>query len=149
MRFQRPVDAHGWDFLVGDEATVRRIADAVGFHYRWDEEQQQYAHAAGLFVVTPHGRLSQTLYGMNFEPRTLRLSLTEASQGKLGSALDRVMLFCYHYDAAKQGYVVARARIAMITGCLLSLLAFATWLARMWRDEASRTTAAPHEAPST
>jgi protein SCO1/2 len=146
--YGRTIHEGGWDFLVGDEAEVRRLADAVGFHYRWDESTQQYAHAAGAFVLTPQGRLSQTLYGLTFDPRTLRLALTEASAGKLGSALDRVLLFCFHYDAAKQGYVVARARIAMITGCLLSLLALASWLARMWRSEASRPNVRPHEAPS-
>ena len=146
--YGRDPGPHGWDFLVGDEAEVKRLADAVGFRYRWDAETEQYAHAAGLFVVSPGGRLTQTLYGLEFAPRTLRLALTDASQGKLGTPLDRILLFCYHYDAARQGYVVARARIAMIVGCLVSLFAFAGWLASLWRAEASRRTVRPHEAPS-
>jgi len=120
--YNRPVPAGGFEFLTGDAANVKRLADSVGFHYRWDESAQQYAHAAGAFVITPAGTLSRTLYGITFPSRDLRLSLAEASEGKLGSAWDRVVLYCYHYDASARGYVLAATRL-MRAGGAVSVLA--------------------------
>ncbi len=121
-----------WDFLVGQEADVKRLSDAIGFRYRWDEEGKQYAHAAAAFVATPAGVLSRTLYGITFSPRDLRLALVEASQGKLGSSLDKLTLFCFHYDPQKRGYVMMAKRIMQLGG-LATLLVLGTWLSFMWR----------------
>jgi protein SCO1 len=135
--YGRPVADKGWEFLVGDEAEVRRIADAVGFKYRWDKETSQYAHAAGAFAITPQGKLSRTLYGIAFPPKDLRLALLEASEGKLGSAWGRVLLFCFHYDNAERGYVLAGRRLMTAFGGLFALL-LAGFLVRMWRAEPRR-----------
>lgn len=132
--YGRPVDPGGWDFLIGDERSVVELAKTIGFGYRWDEKTDQFAHAAGAFVLSPNGKLSHTLLGIQFSERDLRLSLTEASEGKLGSAWDRVMLLCYHYDPNEHSYVLAGKRF-MRAGGTLSALALGVFLARLWRRE--------------
>jgi protein SCO1/2 len=135
--YGRPVDPSGWDFLVskpGDETTVVEFAKTIGFGYRWDAKTEQFAHAAGAFVASPKGKLTNTLLGIQFPERDLRLALTEAGEGKLGSAWDRVMLLCYHYDANEHSYVLAGKRF-MKAGGTLSALALGVFLARLWRRE--------------
>jgi protein SCO1/2 len=122
-----------WDFLVSDPATVKKLADTVGFHFRWDEDGKQFAHAAGIFVFTPQGQLSRVLYGID-RSRDLRLALVEASQGKLGSAWDQLLLFCYHYDPTGRGYTVAVLRMMKLGGGL-TVLILALWLIRLWRRD--------------
>jgi protein SCO1/2 len=133
--YGRKVAPRGWDFLVGDEATTRRIADAVGFHYRWDPQGEQYAHAAGAFVLTPQGRISRTLYGLSFPE--IRLSLLEASEGKIGTVVEKFLLFCFHYDPAAKGYVLATLRLVKASGAL-TLLVLGAFLFRFWRAERRR-----------
>ncbi len=140
--YGRPIDDRGWDFLVGDEQSVVALAQAIGFGYRWDDKTQQFAHAAGAFVVAPNGTLSNTLLGIQFPERDLRLALTEASQGKLGSAWDRVMLLCYHYDPNEHSYVLAGKRV-MKAGGTLSALVLGAFLARLWRRELRKETQDP------
>ena len=135
--YGRPVPEQGWEFLVGEEAQVRRVADAVGFRYRWEEETQQYAHAAGAFVFTPDGKLSRTLYGLNYSTKDLELSLLEASQGKLGAAWGRVLLFCFHYDPAENKYVLATRRL-MKAGGAFTVLGLGGMLLGFWRRERRR-----------
>lgn len=137
-------DAPGrsYDFLRGQEADVRRLADAIGFRYRWDEEGKQYAHAAAAFLVTPSGVLSRTLYGIQFETRDMRLGLIEASQGKLGSSIDRLTLFCFHYDPQKRSYVLAAKNI-MRGGGVLTMLALGTLLTLLWRRYSPQHAPAP------
>jgi len=136
-KYGRDVYGNGWDFLMGDEASVRKLADAVGFHYRWDDKTQQYAHAAGGFLFTPEGVLSRTLYGLNFDAKNLRLGLLEASEGKLGSAWEKVLLFCFHYDPNARSYVLAASRVMRVGGVLtMTLLGFL--LFRLWRKESQR-----------
>jgi protein SCO1/2 len=107
-----------WDFLIGSEAQVRRLADTVGFPYRWDPVSQQYAHAAGVFLLTPHGKLSNTLYGITFPSRDLKFSLMEASQGQLGTAWDKVFLRCFHWDPNARGYKLAALQLMKIGGLI-------------------------------
>ena len=98
----------GWHFLTGDEENIRRVTEAVGFRYRWDPSTNQFAHASAIYVVTPEGKLSHYFYGIEYAPRDLRLGLVEASQNKIGTAVDQLMLYCYHYDpeTGKYGAVV-------------------------------------------
>jgi protein SCO1/2 len=133
--YGRKIGDRGFDFLVGDERSVRRVADAVGFSYRWDEREQQYAHAAGAFVITPSGRISRTLYGMAFPD--LRLSVLEASEGKIGGVVEKFLLFCYHYDPASRGYILATIRL-MKAGGVLTLIALAFLFYRLFRGERRR-----------
>jgi protein SCO1/2 len=100
--------ARGWHFLTGDEASVKALADAVGFHYLFDPRSGQFAHAAGIMIATPEGRLSRYLYGIQFEPKDLRFALMDASHDRIGTAIDRLLLLCYEYDplTGKYGSVI-------------------------------------------
>ncbi len=106
-KYRRPTAPNGWQFLVGDEANVRALADAVGFHYAWDERTKQFAHASGIMVLTPDGKISKYLYGVDYDPRALRLSLVEASGGTVGSVSDAVLLYCFQYDPSTGQYSLA------------------------------------------
>ncbi len=123
---------NGWHFLVGEEASVRALADQVGFQYRWDEESRQWAHSAAAIILTPSGDISRYLFGIHFEPQTMRLSLVEAGQGNVGSLVDKLILYCFHYDPKASKYTlyamnVMRGGAALV---VLVLLAFMTpfWL---------------------
>lgn len=137
--YGRHVSSDSWAFLTGEETELRRLADAVGFSYSWDEATQQYVHAAGGFVLTPDARVSRTLYGIEFNPRDLRLAISEASDGRVGSAFEKVLLFCFHYDPQAKGYVVAAFRV-MKAGGILTALILGLWLGRFWRRERRRAT---------
>lgn len=145
--YGRAIGPREWDFLVSDAATSKQLADAVGFHYRWDPVGKQFAHAAGAFVITPQGKLSRTLFGITFPEKSLRLALLEASQGKLGNAWDHVLLFCYHYDPAARGYVLGARRVMKAGGVLTVLglgLLFAL-LARRKSTSVGKTDVPPSE----
>lgn len=133
----RPGAAPGWHFLTGTEDSIRRLADAVGFGYRFDEETGQFMHSAGLFLSTPDGRLSRVLYGVMFEPQTLRLSLVEASDGRIGSPMDQVLLFCFAYDHTEGRYGPAAMKM-MRAGGALTMLAVAIFLVAYWKRDSRR-----------
>lgn len=107
-RFARPEAAKSWHFLTGEEANIKQLADAVGFRYVYDPNTKQFAHASGIMVITPEGKVSRYFYGIQYEPRDLRLGLVEASNHKIGSPADELLLFCFHYDPAtgKYGFVI-------------------------------------------
>jgi protein SCO1/2 len=129
--FGRP--APGWHFLADNGGNVRALARQVGFGYKFDEGTAQYAHPAVVFVLTPEGKVSRYLYGVQFKPLDVRLALTEASQGKFG-VTDRILLFCYHYDPAAKGYVPFAQNI-MKSGGILTVLLMSFILYRLWRRE--------------
>jgi len=97
---------NGWHFLTGDEQSIKRLAASVGFRYYWDASTNQFAHASGIMLATPEGKLSQYYYGIEYSARDLRLGLVEASANKIGSPVDQLLLFCYHYDPATGKYAV-------------------------------------------
>lgn len=132
--YARPEAAPGWHFLTGREADIRALAEAVGFGYRWVEERQEYAHAAAVMVATPDGRLSRYLYGLLYDGRTLRLALTEAGQGRVGSTADRLLLYCFHYDANAGRFVVAAANV-MRLGAFATVAVLGVWLGGWWLRE--------------
>lgn len=138
----RPDEAGGWHFLVGSPGSIRKITQAVGFEYRWVESQKQYSHPAVLVVLTPDGRISRYLYGVNFPAKTLRLSLVEASENKIGTTMDRVMLFCFNYDPNTGRYALA-ARNLMRLGGVLTVAILGLVLVRLFvREARSRRAAA-------
>ncbi len=100
----KPGAADAWAFLVGDEPPIRRLTDAVGFHYAYDAQSKQFAHPAVAVVLTPEGKVSRYLYGIEFAARDVRLALVEAGQGRVGTSFDRVLLTCYRYDPASRKY---------------------------------------------
>lgn len=128
-----------WEFLVGKDEEIRKVADAVGFRYRFDEQTDQYAHAAAIMVLTPDGRVSRYLYGVEFPPRDLRLAVLEASGGRVGTSFDRVLLKCFKYDPNTRRYEVYVFGFIR-GGALLVFGALATTLAVFWRREYKRGT---------
>lgn len=116
--YGRPAAADGWHFLTGEDASIRALAEAAGFRYEWDEATRQYAHASGLMVATPQGRMSKYLYGVEYAPRDLRLALVEASEGKIGSLADSILLLCYHYDPTTGKYGLIVMNLIRIGGVL-------------------------------
>jgi protein SCO1 len=136
-RYGRPGTANGWHFLTGDPENIGKLMDAVGFHYKYDPATDQYAHASGVMVMTPEGRLSKYFYGVEYSPRDLRLGLVEASRSKIGSPVDRILLFCYHYDPATGKYGAVVMNIMRLSGGLFALIAGA-FLLLLFRGEGRR-----------
>jgi protein SCO1/2 len=135
--YGRPSATTGWHFLTGEQAAITAVAEAVGFKYDYDPDTGQYLHAAGIFVLTPAGKVSQTLLGLDFPAKDLRLALVEASAGKIGSALDRALLFCFHYDAAEGRYAPAAMNLMRLGGGVCALV-LALWLTTVWRRDRRR-----------
>lgn len=115
---KRAAAAKGWHFLTGDEASIKRLTEAVGFRYQWDESTSQFAHASGIMVMTPEGKLSQYYYGIEYSPKDLRLGLVEASNNKIGNTVDQLLLYCFHYDPATGTYGAAILNIVRLGGVL-------------------------------
>lgn len=109
-RYGRPDAANGWHFLTGPPESIEALARAAGFQYEYDSKTGQFAHATAIMVLTPEGRIAQYYYGVEFAPKDLRLGLVQASQGKIGTVVDEVLLYCYHYnpDTGKYGAIVSR-----------------------------------------
>ena len=127
-RYGRAGADEGWHFLTGDTPSIERLAQAVGFKFVWDERSKQFAHASAIMVATPEGRLSHYFYGIEYGPKDLRLSLVEASAGKIGSPVDKLILYCYHYDPTTGKYgpvvmnIVRLAGVATVVAILALLL---------------------------
>jgi len=113
-----PETANGWHFLTGEEAEIRRVTSAAGFTFEWDESSQQFAHVSGLLVATPDGRLSRYFYGVEYSPKDLRLALVDSGQGRLGSVVDELLLYCFHYDPANGRYGAVFMNIMRLGGVL-------------------------------
>lgn len=124
----KPGAAAGWHFLTGEENQIKALAGELGFGYRWDEKEKQYAHGAGIFVLTPEGKLSRVLYGIQYRPSDLRLSLLEASNGKIGTIIDRILLFCFSYNPHLRQYSVTATRVVQI-GAVLTILLLGGFIA--------------------
>jgi protein SCO1 len=116
--YGRPGAVHGWHFLTGNEEQIQKLAAAVGFRFVYDKESSQFAHASGIMVMTPEGRLSRYFYGLSYQPRDVRLALVEAGEGKIGSTVDEIMLFCFHYDPVTGKYAVTILHLVRIAGAL-------------------------------
>ena len=114
--YNRPGAEASWHFLTGDEGNIKRLTEAAGFRYLWDEQTKQFAHASGIMVLTPEGKLARYFYGIDYPPRDLRLGLVEASQNKIGSPVDALMLYCYHYDPATGKYGAIVMNIVRLAG---------------------------------
>ena len=127
----------GWHLLTGKEPQIRQLAQAVGFNYRWIDSAGQFAHPAVIMIVMPDGKVSRYLYGVRFAPQTVKLSLVEASAGRIGSAVDQLYLTCFQYDGRQGKYALAAIGI-MRTGGVLTMIIVAAVLIRMFRKEAKR-----------
>lgn len=129
--YGRPEGAEGWHFLVGEDANIKKLAEQVGFRYRWDEDEKQWAHAAAAYVITPDGKISRYLYGIEFSPQTLRLSMIEASNGRIGNIVDKLILFCFHFDPKASKYTIYAFNVMRVGGGMVALLIMG-YLALFW-----------------
>ncbi len=134
----KPGAAAGWHFLTGRQAQIDTLTAAVGFKYKYDPKKQQYYHAAGMFVLTPEGKISRTLYGIEYPTKDLRLSLVEASEGKLGTPLDKLILFCCQYDPGTHKYSVVAFQVMKLGG-VLTLIGLGGLLGLLWIRERHRS----------
>ncbi len=132
-----PDRAADWSFLVGQQSEITKVAETLGFKYRYDEQTKQYAHAAAIMVLTPDGRVSRYLYGVEFPPRDLKFALLEAAGGRVGTSFDRVLLTCFKYDPNTRKYEFYINGF-LRGGALLVFGALATMLAVFWRREYKR-----------
>jgi len=114
-------DAGSWHLLSGDEATIRRVTSAAGFSYQWDERTGQFAHVSGILVATPQGRLSRYFYGVEYSPKELRLALVESSEGRVGSAIDELLLYCFHYNPESGRYGLMVMNLVRLGGVMTVL----------------------------
>jgi protein SCO1 len=125
-RYRRPESASGWHFLTGDEAAIEAVTAAAGFKFAWDEKTQQFAHPSGIIVATPEGKLSRYFFGIEYAPRDVKFALMESSAGRIGNAVDQLLLYCYHYDPASGSYGFVAMGAVRIGGAItvLALVGF-------------------------
>lgn len=125
-RYKRPEAEQGWHFLTGSQASIDALTQAAGFHFTWDEASHQFAHASGIVVATPQGKLSRYFLGIDYSPRDVKFALIEASYGRIGTLADKLLLYCYHYDPAKGNYGFVAMRAVRIGGAvtILALMGF-------------------------
>jgi protein SCO1/2 len=147
-RYKRPGAAAAWHFLTGSPASISRLTKAAGFRYVWDDRTQQFAHPTGVIVLTPDGRLARYLFGIEYGPRDLRLGLVEASAGKVGTPVDSLLLYCYHYDPMTGRYGLVIMRALRIAGAA-TVLALGSFIVVMLRREKHPARSTRHPAPST
>jgi protein SCO1 len=119
--YGRPGAAQGWHFLTGENSQIKALADSVGYHYAYDPDSKQFAHAALVMVLTGDGKISRYFYGVNYPSRDLRFGLEQASNGKIGSPVDQVLLFCYHYDPNTGKYGLIISRVIQLGGAVTLL----------------------------
>jgi protein SCO1/2 len=134
-RAETPRDA--WQILTGSEGNIKAVAKTLGFTYAYNEARDEYVHPAAFVIATPEGVISRYIYGLEYHPKTLRLSLIEASEGKIGSSVDRLILYCFHYDASEGRYAPVAMNIMRVSGSA-GALALGALLAGLWRVEIRR-----------
>jgi len=139
-RYRHPGAAEAWHFLTGNEASIARLTKAAGFRYVWDKETQQFAHPTGIIVLTPDGRLARYLFGIEYGPRDLRYAIVDASAGKVGNAVDALLLYCYHYDPTTGRYGFAIMSALRVAG-LATVLALGSFIVIMVRRERTQGSA--------
>ena len=120
--YGHPETADGWHFLTGSQDSIKRVTDAVGFRYKWDVYTATFAHASAIYVLTPDGKLSKYFYGIEYSPKDMRLGLVEASQNKIGNAVDQILLFCYHFDPTSAKYTFLAMNVLRAAGAATVLM---------------------------
>ena len=122
QHYGRPATAAGWHFLTGDPDSIKELTASIGFRYVWDPHSSQFAHASGIMLITPQGRVSKYYYGIEYSPKDVRLGLIEAAQNKIGSPVDQILLFCYHWDPTTGKYTATAMNILRVAGGLTVVL---------------------------
>jgi protein SCO1/2 len=136
-RYGRPGAEEGWHFLTGEEGPIHRLTEAVGFRYHYDARNDQFAHASGILVLTPAGKIARYFYDITYSPRDVRLALVEASENRIGSPVDKILLYCFHYDPIEGRYGPVVMTFVRLGG-VLTVLALGAFMAVMWRQERRR-----------
>jgi protein SCO1/2 len=144
--YQKPESADGWHFLTGRPEAIRRLTDSIGFRYAWDERTGQFAHAAGIVILTPSGRIARYFYDVRYPGRDMRLGLVEASHNKIGSPIDQVLLFCFHYDPSAGRYGAAITNLVRVGG-VLTVIGLASFIGFLRRRESIRKVREPAASP--
>lgn len=129
---------NGWHFLTGSQDSITKLASAVGFGYRWDENSKQFIHAGGIMVATPDGKMSRYFYGVDYAPADLRMALVEASKHRISNPVNYVLLFCFHYDATQGKYTLAVVNILKAGAALTVLLLAGLIYLLMRKDKTHR-----------
>ncbi len=133
QKYNFPDNGAGIHFLTGDANSVKTLADTVGFKYKWDDKAKEWAHASAAVLLTPDGKISRYLHGVYFDSKTFRLSIVEASQGKVGSVVDSIMLFCYRYDPSGSQYALYAFNVMRAGGAIAVTILF-FWLVLFWKS---------------
>jgi protein SCO1/2 len=136
-QYGRPGAEQGWHFLTGTQASIDAVTKSVGFHYAWDQSTQQFAHATALMLLKPDGKIAQYYYGVEFSPRDLRFGIIEASQGRTGTVVDQVLLYCFHYDPRSGKYGAVITRVVQVAGGI-TILVLGGFMFLMFRLEPKR-----------
>jgi protein SCO1/2 len=136
-QYGRPGAGAGWHFLTGDEGAIRKLTEAVGFRYNYESDKDRFGHASGIVLLTPEGKAARYFYGIEFPPRDLRLGLIEAADEKIGSPIDQLLLFCYHYDPATGKYSLLITNVLRL-GAVATVLALVTFIGLMLRRDRHR-----------
>ena len=136
-RYRRANTQNGWHFLTGDEASIKALTDALGYHVKYDPKTDQFAHASGVMIATPQGRLSKYFYGVEYSPRDIRLGLVEASENRIGNPVDALLLYCFHYDPATGKYGAVAMNMVRFGGAAFTLIG-GTFLLIMFRRDFRR-----------
>ncbi|KHD87432.1 MAG: photosynthetic protein synthase I [Bdellovibrio sp. ArHS] len=125
--YERPEAAAGWHFLTADEPTVQAITQSLGFKFKWDEAAKEWAHASAAVIITPDGTISRYLPGIMFNPQDIKLALNEATEGKIGSIVDNLVLYCFKYDPHQSKYTLAAFNLMKVGGAVM-VLVMVLWL---------------------
>ncbi|HVE59941.1 MAG TPA: SCO family protein [Pyrinomonadaceae bacterium] len=136
-RYSRPGTENGWHFLTGTQSEIDKVTKAVGFNYKWDEQSNQFAHAGGIMVTTPEGKLSRYLYGIDYAPKDVKFAVMESAQNKIGSSAEQLMLYCFHYDPATGKYGLSILRVMRLGG-IATLIGLGAMLFVFWRKGKKR-----------
>ena len=131
-RYARPDAEKGWHFLTGTQDAIDKVTSAAGFSYKWDEKSNQFAHAAGVMIVTPDGKLSRYFYGIDYSPKDVKFGIMESAESKVGNPAEKLLLYCYHYDPSTGKYGLAILRVIRVFG-VLTLLGMGTMIFVFWR----------------
>jgi len=145
-KYGRPAGASGWHFLTGDQSSITELTNAVGFRYTFDPSTQQYVHSSAIMVLTPQGRVSKYFYGIDYPPKDLRLGLIEASNGQIGTPVDQLILYCYHYDPHTGKYSMVVMNVLRVAG-VATVALIGGFIGIMWRRERRKQKDAVASAP--
>lgn len=137
-RYGRPGTEGGWHFLTGTQDSIDKITKAAGFNYEWDEKSNQFAHAGGIMMTTPHGELSRYFYGIDYAPKDIKFGIMESAENKIGNPAEKLLLYCFHYDPASGKYGFAILRVIRITA-VATLIGLGSMLFVFWRKNKNKS----------